>query len=359
MWKFTRTDLILLKRLGTWEAVMNTKYTKKVTNWIIGVAGVMLLASVAPASAQIYHDVSRLGTSQAICTPGIESGDELQAFFANNPQAVRNILSSANWPGDPQDLIDAVAAGNFTSEQYEPGTEFQWMSAKKDGSEVALPYRRWTGNEAFAGFEVNVVSNCQQSQIVIPNACCNISLIGSTPVTVGECGPEEVAPAPAPAPVEASKGGIVPFIGAIYGTETRPRYEPTWDKDMRDSSGITGVKVGILSPINDTMSWFAQGGYISRDGVNEHNVYPSSNYFADIGLEQKLGTSGFVGAGVGIWNIDDNAFDDGSFFIHGGSSIGNTPLDWFIEGRAFFNSDGVYEIEDNKVFSAGVRYQFK
>ncbi|MBT5032312.1 MAG: hypothetical protein HOM55_08465 [Proteobacteria bacterium] len=342
---------------------MNTKYTKKLKNWIIGVAGVMLVTSVAPASAQIYHDVTRLGTSQAICTPGVESGEELQAFFANNPQVVRNILASANWSGDPQDLIDAVAAGDFTAEQYVPGTEFQWMSSRVDGTESALPYRRWMGSEAFDGFEINVVSNCQQHQIVVPNACCNVSLIASTPVTVGECAPEvvqEEAPAPAPAPVpEVVKGDIVPFIGVLYGSETRLRYEPSWDMDMHDSSGVSGIKVGILSPINDTLSWFAQGGYISRKGINSGNVYPSDNYFADIGVEQKLGTSGFVGAGVGVWNIDDRTFDDGSFFIHGGSSIGNTPLDWFIEGRAFFDSGGVNELEDNKMFSAGLRYQFK
>ena len=397
---------------------MNINYTKKVKHWIAGAIGVVLIASIAPVSAQVYKDVTRLGTNQAICTPGIQSGGELQAFFANNPQALQNILASAGWSGNPQDLMDAVAAGDFSKKLYAPGTEFEWMSARQSGSEVALPYRRWAGSEAFEGFEVNVVSNCQQHQIVIPNACCNVSLIASSPVAVGQpnlttsisgdtltvCSDEGAAlklvypsgqtqtlvldgnscwsgvlpagsyslEAEAPeqcgtgvarasatiaAAAVASKSVLIPYIGAFYSTETRLRFEQALNMDMRDSSGVTGIKAGILSPINETLSLFAQGGHISRDGINQGNIYLENNLFLDIGLEKSVGGSGFIGGGIGVWNIDDGDFDDGSIFIHGGSNIGNTPLQWFVEGRSFID-----DIEDNKVddmVSAGIRYLFK
>jgi hypothetical protein len=395
---------------------MNTNYTKKVKHWITGAIGVMLIASISPVSAQVYKDVTRLGTNQAICTPGIESGGELQAFFANNPQALQNILTSAGWSGNPQDLMDAVAAGDFSKKMYAPGTEFEWMSARQSGSEVALPYRRWAGSEAFDGFEVNVVSNCQQHQIVIPNACCNVSLIGSSPVAVGQpnlttsisgdtltvCSDEGaalklaypsgqtqtlaldgnscwsgdlppgsysleaeapgqcgagVARASATIVAAAAKSVLIPYIGAFYGTETRLRFEQDFNMNMRDTSGVTAIKAGILSPINKTLSLFVQGGYISRDGINQGNIYPENNLFLDIGLEKSVGGSGFIGGGIGVWNIDDGDFDDGSIFIHAGSNIGNTPLQWFVEGRSFID-----DIEDNKIddmVSAGIRYLFK
>lgn len=409
-----------IENLGRVKTIMNTNYTKKIKHLISGAIGMVLIASIAPASAQIYKDVTRLGTSQAICTPGIESAGELQAFFANNPQAVQNILASAGWSGNAQDLMDAVAAGEFTEKLYAPGTEFEWMSARQGSgspAEVALPYRRWAGSESFAGFEVNVVSNCEQHQIVIPNACCNVSLIGSTPVAVGQpslttsvsgdtltvCSDEGAAlklvypsgqtqtlaldgngcwsgdlpsgsySLEAEAPGQCGTGmarasatiaaapmapapelGLIPYIGAFYGTETRMRYEEAWDMDMRDSSGVAGIRAGILSPISETLSLFVQGGYINRNGINEGNIYPEDNLFLDIGLEKSIGGSGFVGGGVGVWNIDDGDFDDGSIFVHGGSNIGKTPLQWFIEGRSFFD-----DIEDNKMLSAGVRYLFK
>ena len=81
-----------------------------------------------------------------------------------------------------------------------------------------------------------------------------------------------------------------------------------WEENPYD------FKVGILSPINDSLSWFAQGGLFHRDGINPNNTYPGDSYFADIGLERKVGISGFIGAGVGVWNLDDRNFDDGSFF---------------------------------------------
>ena len=391
---------------------MNSKYIK-IRNLLLTIVGAVFMVTAAPASAQVYKDVTRLGTSQAICSPGIETAEELQAFFANNPQAVRNIMNSAGWSGNADDLFAAVAAGDFTERPYAPGTTFQWMSARKGGTEVALPYRRWAGAEAFSGFEVNLVSNCQEHQIVIPKACCNVSLIGSSPVAAGQpnlttsvtndtltvCSDEGAnvrlvypsgqtqalaldgngcwsgdlpsgtytleaegpgqcgTPASARATIVEKERGLIPFVGAFYGTETRPRFETAWAMDMRDSSGIAGINVGVLGPINDNLNWLVQAGYLDRSGINEGNVYPSNNWFIDVGLERKIGERGFFGGGIGIWNVDDSDFEDASVFLHGGSYIGNTSLQWYLEARAFF--DELDEIDDNKVFMLGLRYLFE
>ncbi len=137
-----------------------------------------------PLMAQEYKVFSVLGTSEAVCKPGIETREQLQDFFANDKETVDAILADANWEGDSELLHQAIAAGNFSERFYEKGTTFHWTSSKKKGVPTALPNRIWGGEEAFKGFEANIESGCNVHQIVIPHACCNVSLASVTPVEV-------------------------------------------------------------------------------------------------------------------------------------------------------------------------------
>ena len=154
--------------------------------------------------------------------------------------------------------------------------------------------------------------------------------------------------------------GLIPFVGAFLGTETRPRFETAWQMDMRDSSGIAGVKVGLLAQLSEKTSASTTLSYYERNGVNGGNEYPDNNFALDFGLERKLSERAFIGGGFGAWNFDDSEFADKSLYGLVGGDIGKSNLQWFLEGRVFdSDSPNLDSISDNKMFSAGLRYLIK
>ena len=295
-----------------------------------------VVGAMSNAIAQEYYQVKRLGTSNAVCKPGIETAEQLQSFFANNPEAVSAILADANWSGNAQDLFDAVAAGDFTEVSVPVGSRFQWMSAREKGAFVAKPYREWAGKAPVSAFEVKVVSEGQEHHIVIPKVCCNVSLVSSVELP--------------------DRSGF--FIAPFIGTETRMRYEPAWDMDMKDSSGVHGIRFGMNKQFSENLDWFAQVAYLRRDGINEFNVYDKHSLSLDVGVDRYFKNNMFLGAGVGIWNLDDSDYDSASVFAHVGGQIGQSKnAQWFAEARVF--EGDIDDIGDNNMLSVGIRYHFK
>lgn len=312
------------------------------------------------AMAQEYKKVTRLGTSEAMCKGGVETLGELQEYFANNSSAVRAAVANAGWAGSVDDLMAAVANGDVTERAYPVGTRLAWMIANKKGTYVANRYREWAGSKSMDAFQVNVSTDCQVHHIAIPKLCCNVSLVSVTPDSSAACTTPVAAAPPAPAPVAKKVAGFIPFLGIFGGTETRPRYEPAWDMDMRDSSGIYGLRAGLMKGISEKTSVFTQLSYYERNGINELNVYPEDNLALDIGLQRRLSKKAFIGGGIGSWNINDSAFKDTSVFGHIGADIGDSNFQWLLEGRVF-DSDSKHldSLSDNKMFSLGVRYLVK
>ena len=335
---------------------------------IASCVGLMLAVSSQVATAQDYKKITRLGTSQAVCKGGVGSAEELQKFFAENPNVIRRILADSGWSGSADDLLAAVAAGNMNERAYPVGTKLAWMGAHKGGEYVALPYREWAGPQSFAAFQVNVSTDCQVYEIVIPKDCCNVALASVEPDTSSQCvapAPVEAAPEVAPAAVaetapKAKVPAWIPFVGVFVGTETRPRFETAWQMDMRDSSGVTGVRGGLLKPLNEKTSLLGQLSWLDRNGINGGNEYPEDSFFLDIGVEHKLSEHAFIGGGIGAANIDESDFRDASLFGHVGGDFGDSNFQWFLEGRVFdSDSETLDSISDNRMFSAGVRYLIK
>ncbi len=328
---------------------------------VLGVSGIQAV------HAQEYKKITRLGTSQSVCPGGIQTADQLQEFFAQNPAAVRQIVSDAGWNGSADALIAAVAAGDFTRQAYPIGTRLQWTGAQKNGRYLAHRYREWAGKQSFPAFQVMVRNGCEVHEIAIPLACCNVSLVGITDSDAAECQPQAAAPVVAPAPVveapaekKANPLALIPFIGAFAGTETRPRFEFAWEQEFRDSSGILGLRAGLLKNISPKTSIFGQVSFYSRQGVNVGNDFPEENFALDVGLEHRLSQRAFIGGGIGIWDIDDSDFSETSLFAHVGGDIGKTNLQWILEGRVFdSDSETLDSISNNRAFSAGLRYVFK
>ncbi len=116
-----------------------------------------------------YKQVTRLGgTSQSICRPGIRTAGELQSFALNQRQDLLDILQSAQWTGNTDDVFNAIEAGDFAEKSFPVGTKLEWMGLREKNQPVASSKRQWAGKQAFEGFELNLVSNCAQHQLVIP-----------------------------------------------------------------------------------------------------------------------------------------------------------------------------------------------
>lgn len=327
----------------------------------------MIMLSQA-ASAQQYKKIPRMGTSQAVCPAGVQTTAALQQYFVENADGIRSILADSGWAGNADDLFTAVANGEITETAYPVGTRMAWMGARIDGKYTAVDYREWAGKKSFEAYRIDVSSNCQVYEIALPKICCNMSLISVTPDTSSECVAPVAAVAPAAAeepaapaaPTAAKALGWVPFLGLFAGSEKRPRFEPVWAKDVEDSSGIAGIRAGLMKELSAKTSIFGQLSYYDRSGINEFNIYPEDNLAVDIGIDRKLSEHTFIGGGIGIWNVDDSDYSDGSLFGHVGGDIGKSKFQWFLEGRIFdSDSDMLDGISDNKMFSGGVRYLIK
>ena len=346
---------------------MVSKKMTRASSLSVVLAGLIAASSSVAVNAQDYKKITRLGTSQSVCTGGVETEEQMQNYFANNPDVIRTILADSGWSGSADAVLAAVANGELVETSYPVGTKLAWMGSKKNGEYKALPYREWAGKQSFEGFALNVKSDCRVYEMAIPKACCNISLIGVSEDNTGECAPEPVVAAPvavAPAVVEepAPKAalGLIPFVGAFVGTETRPRLETAWQMDMRDSSGIVGLKAGLLKELNAKTSLSGILSVYDRNGINGGNEYPENNVAIDFGLEHKVSEHAFIGGGIGAWNVDDSDFRDASIYGLVGGDIGKSKVQWFLEGR-FFDSDSenLGSLPDNKMVSAGIRYLIK
>ena len=179
-----------------------------------------------------------------------------------------------------------------------------------------------------------------------------------------ECGitsqSASIAAAPiAAAPIAKKAAGIIPFIAPFIGTETLMRYETRWEMDMRDSSGLVGLRAGAKFPIAKSLYLVPAVGIFSRTSVNEGIDFPEEGASIDLGIEKYVSETFFVGAGVGIWNVDDSEFDQESFFINAGGDISKST-EWFVEARGIEsdNVDGKDGFSDNHAYNAGVRFKF-
>ena len=317
----------------------------------------MLALTAHSVSAQEYKKITRLGTSESMCAGGVETVAQLQEYVQNNPNAFADVVASSGASVSAQAIVDAVMAGQVTETSFPVGTQMAWMGAKVKGNYVANSYREWAGKQSFPAFAMSVSTDCRVYELAIPKACCNLSLISVSEDTSAEC----VAPvADVVEPEPVAELGWVPFIGAFVGSETRPRYETAWDMDMRDSSGIVGIRAGIMKELSEENSVFTQLSYYDRQGINGGNVYPENNFGLDVGIEHKLSNKAFIGGGIGLWNVDDSDYRDASLFGHVGGNFGASNWQWLLEGRVFdSDSDHLDSLSNNRMFSAGIRYLVK
>jgi len=314
---------------------------------LIGLA--LLLSQNQFVHAQEYKKITRLGTNQAVCLGGVDSVSELQSFVQNNPNAVADIIRDAGSSIDADELLNKISQGDIVERTYPVGTRLLWTSAKIQNRYVAKQAVEWAGASSFEAFQINLTSGCRDYDIVIPKACCNISLYSVKKSVAKAC------QAKRPEIKKVVDAPITKKTGAFYGSEKRARFRPEINEDQADSSDIYGIRLGLSKSISDRTSIFTQLSYYERGSVSPRNVASEDNFALDVGVERKVSEALFIAAGIGAWNIDDDA--DFSVFAHIGGDILQSDFQWFIEGR-LFDSDATLNdsLSDNKMISAGVRY---
>ncbi len=151
---------------------------------------------------------------------------------------------------------------------------------------------------------------------------------------------------------------IIVYLAGFAGYEARERPNVDGISTNNDAATAFGVRLGALSPLNDTYSLFGQLGTYTLFGLNDDTDWSSRGVFVDAGFEVQLTERGFMGLGMSLWNIDnkDTHNDDVGYLIYGGGDIADTGSQWFVEGRFFKEA----ELRSrNNMLSLGIRHLFK
>ena len=315
----------------------------------------LVLATTGTAYAQDYKTIKTMGISNPVCEGGINNPAELQKYVTENREDFINMVSTSGWPGDSDALISAITAGDFNDVMLPIGTEFEWMGVRRrtTGDADTVTKLRWGGDAPVDAYSIETVTDGKIYTFVIPKVCCNLAML--TQVT--DAPVEQVAEVVEEAPAAA---GVLPFIAPFIGYEDRVRDEcPEHSGEAygdghhtQNDGAIAGAILGMLKPLNDRTSLLAQLGAAYNFDDSTH-----STAFADIGVNHKVGEKGFIGGGVGIWDINDSDNTDGSFFLQGGIDAFETSkgkAQWFAEARALFD-----EPSDNTIFMTGMRFFFE
>ena len=323
---------------------------------LIAAMSLIVAAGTSTAYAQEYKTIRTMGISNPVCEGGIDNPAELQKYVTENREDFINMVSTSGWPGDPDALISAIQNGEFNDVMLPIGTTFEWMGVRRrtTGQADTVTALRWGGDAPVDAYSIETADEAGNIYtFVIPKVCCNLAMLTQVkPAPVEEVN-EVVAAAPA-AP------GFIPFIAPFIGYEDRIRDECPEDPGEAYGDGhqtqndgvIAGAILGVLKPLNDRTSLLAQLG-----GAYNFDDSTHSTAFADIGLNQKIGDRGFIGGGVGVWDINDSDNTDGSFFLQGGLDAFETSkgrAQWFAEARALFD-----EPSDNTIFMTGLRFLFE
>ncbi len=317
----------------------------------------LLLATGGTAFAQDYKTIRTMGISNPVCEGGIDNPAELQKYVTENREDFVNMVATSGWPGDVDSLITQIQNGEFEEAMLPIGTTFEWMGVRRrtTGNADTVTKLRWGGEAPVDAYKIVAVDNAGNTHtFVIPKVCCNLAVltqVDEAPVVVDEPEPPVLAAAPS----------VIPFIAPFIGYEDRVRDEcpenegerhgDIGDHQTTNDGAIAGAILGLLKPLNDKTSLLAQLG-----GAYNFDDSTHSTAFADIGVNHKVGANGFIGGGVGVWDINDSDNTDGSFFIQGGLNAFETSkgtAQWFAEARALFDEPG-----DNTIFMTGLRFLF-
>lgn len=309
----------------------------------------------------IENRIQSLGGAQTSFAQGtvLDSGETLRAQFSKYEADVRTVLASHGLDHVADALLNAVASGEGISEgTANPGDDFQWMAWRRKGEATTTAPVCLETSQTYDTYEIAVSIDDGNSitthRFSLPKVCMNIAYLGAestpkpAPAPIPAAPVETPAPAPAPEPEAQSNA----FFGPFVGLERRTRDLCTCVKDV--DSGLVGVLGGIRIPTETT------GNHILLQVGAAANLRESewSTLFADVGIDFNVGERGFMGAGAGIWDINNSEMRDTNLYVHGGRSAwkwNEHDVQWFVQGRVFLDSDDVDDEGSDYAILGGLR----
>lgn len=276
--------------------------------------------------------IRSLGGSTRFADP-VDSIVELQSVFTTHWSEISRLLGEARWPGDPDDLREAVARGRVTSQSFAPGTQIEWMMMRKRGVPTLVRNDCWGGAHAFGAYAFDVESNGRRWFFAVPKECANLALLGSEPASraAAETAPARPAPTPPePATAHTPSPSAPPETPSLY---VSPR--PPWNAEILagyffpeelDEDLTFGARLGYRTAYDWgwmlAVSWFdvadSQGFRGRRVDADLVHVDFSAVYFP--GGNQRF--SIFFGPGWVTGNVDvprtTRDFSDDAFTVHAG-----------------------------------------
>lgn len=155
--------------------------------------------------------------------------------------------------------------------------------------------------------------------------------------------------------VQPEKARARPYIAPFVGYENRTRDLCNCVKEV--DAALAGLIGGVAVPLSPRADFLAQIGGAANFEESKWSVM-----FADIGVDWRVGERGFVGAGVGIWDITDSGQRDTNVLLHGGVDtpwmFQSSPVQWFLEGRLFLDEDDVPDENNDFAVLTGFRMFF-
>lgn len=129
------------------------------------------------ASGQQPTVLEVLGGENVFTRPPLETREDLQRLFREREEDLRTVLRLGGWPGDPDLLFRAVAAGEFDETDVLPGSPLQWMAFRTAAGPNVQRNVLWKGTEPIDAFGLEVRDAESRWVFSIPKICGNLALV--------------------------------------------------------------------------------------------------------------------------------------------------------------------------------------
>ncbi|GJL80811.1 MAG: hypothetical protein DHS20C01_04450 [marine bacterium B5-7] len=316
------------------------------------------------ATYPVENRIQRLGGTHTSFAEGtfIDSVETLQSQFVKYESDIRQLLANQGLDHVADALIESIARGEgITEGSVKPGDDFEWLAWRRNKVAVTTAPVCLETTRDYESYNVAVSleedGNITTYHFTLPKICMNLAFAGSETVAapVPPAPAAVIAPTPvaAPEPVAMAKDeGVNAFFGPFIGMESRTRDLCNCIHD--EDSGLAGLLGGILIPLGESRNnlLFEVG---AAANLNESKW---SSLFADIGVDFGVGERGFIGTGIGVWDINASESRDLNVYLQGGRDAwdwGGHTVQWFVQGRVFLDNDDVEDIGTDYAVLAGLR----
>lgn len=325
--------------------------------------------------------VRRLGGSTRFSAP-VNTVPALRKMAEANRKDIAQVLEEAGLSSISSQVLDALTTGAVSDTTFASGDRMEWMALRRNRKPEIIRNIRWGGTQPFDGFRFIVETATTTYAFIVPKACGNLALVSATakpqpappppppPPPTPQPKPQPAAPPPPPPPPPPKPepaapavqppppppDTIHPFVMGAFGKQRRTIEE---DDVVLGSfcDPILGFKGGVQFHLSPRFMLAPAAGVAFNFDESDRTAV-----FADLELNYTFDNGGYVGSGIGIWDLFDGDNITPNLLIHFGVPVTRYADDaarllFIAESRLFF--DEFDNIDNNYQFWAGVRYVFR